>query len=112
MSYSVQLARDTRRKLAEWRLPKEGICAIFRQMDELSENPKRHLLRIASSVHVLEPDLIYRDPGPPTLDCLIVLSVPYGVDEEPLHMVDCYRLFDDERDRLADGADPPQPNQS
>jgi hypothetical protein len=112
MSYSVQLARDTRRKLAEWRLPKEGISEIFRRMDELSENPSRHLLRIASSVHVLETDVIYRDPGPPPLDCLIVLSVRYGVDEETLHIVDCDRLCDDSRDRLADGAGPLPPNQS
>jgi hypothetical protein len=53
MSYSVQLAKDTRRKLAEWRLPKDGIGAIFRRMDELSDNPSRHLIRVPSSVHVL-----------------------------------------------------------
>jgi hypothetical protein len=56
--------------------------------------------------------VVYGDPGPPLLHCLIVLSVRYGVDEETPHIVDCDRLFDDKRDRPADGADPPLPNQS
>ncbi len=75
MSYSVQLAKETRRKLAEWRLPKEGINAIFRRMDELSEHPSRHLIRVLSSAHVLETDVVYLDPGPPPRHFLIVLSV-------------------------------------
>jgi hypothetical protein len=112
MSYSVQLAQDTRRKLAEWRLPKEGIGAIFRRMDELSENPSRHLIRVPSSVHVLQTDVVYRDPGPPPLHCLIVLSVRYGIDEETLHIVDCDRVFDDKRDRPTDGADSFPPDES
>jgi hypothetical protein len=111
MSYSVQLAKDTRRKLAEWRLPKEGISEVFRQMDELSEHPSRHLIRVPSSVHILQTDVVYRDPGPPPRHCLIVLSVRYGVDEETLHIVDCDRLFEDRRDRLANGAEPLPPEQ-
>jgi hypothetical protein len=43
--------------------------------------------------------VVYRDPGPPPLGCLIVLSVRYDADEETLHIVDCDRLFDDRRDR-------------
>ncbi len=78
MSYSVQLGKEARRKIAEWRLPKEGIDAILRRMDELSEMPSRHLLRVESSHHILEADVVYRDPGPPPRDCLITLSVRYG----------------------------------
>jgi hypothetical protein len=44
----------------------------------------------------LETDVAYRDPGPPERDCLIALSVRYGVDEETLTIVDCRRIFDDE----------------
>jgi hypothetical protein len=112
MSYSVRLARETRRKLAGWRLPKEGVGAILRRMDELSENPSQHLIRVPTSVHVLQTDVVYRDPGPPLRHCLIVLSVRYGVDEETLHIVDCDRLFDDPRDRPADGTDPLPSDQS
>jgi hypothetical protein len=112
MSYSGQLAKETRRKRAGWRLPKEGISASFRRMDELSENPSQHLIRVPSSVHVLQADVVYRDPGPPPRHCVIVLSVRYGVDEETLHVVDCDRHFDDPRDRLADGTDPLPPDQS
>lgn len=96
MSYSVQLAEDARQKIADWRLPKEGITAIFRRMDELSEMPSRYLLRIESSPHILETDVVYRDPGPPARDCLIALSVRYGLDEETLFIVDLRRIFEDE----------------
>jgi hypothetical protein len=96
MSYSVQLGSEARRKIAEWLLPKEGISAILRRMDELSETPSRFLLRIASSTHIMESDVVYRDPGPPERDCLIALSVRYGIDEETLIIVDCRRIFDDE----------------
>ena len=58
--------------------------------------PSRYLIRIESSLHVLETDVVYSDPGPPARDCLIVLSVRYGVDEETLNIVDCDRIFDDE----------------
>jgi hypothetical protein len=112
MSYSVQLDEEAQAKIAECRLPQEGIRAILERMDELSENPSRHLIRVPSSVHVLETDVDYRDPGPPPLHCLIVLSVRYGVGEEMLHIVDCDRLFDDKRDRRADGADPLPPDRS
>jgi hypothetical protein len=98
MSYSVQLDEEAQAKIAEWRLPQEGIRAILQRMDELGENPSRHLIRVPSSDHVLETDVVYRDPGPPPPHCLIVLSVRYGVDEETLHIVDCDRLFDDKRD--------------
>lgn len=96
MSYSVQFTRDAMRKIAEWRLPPEGIQAILRRMDELSDMPSRQLLRIASSSHVLESDVVFSEPGPPERDCLITLSVRYGIDEETLYIVDCYRIFDDE----------------
>ena len=36
------------------------------------------------------------------MQCLIALSVRYGVDEETLHIVDCDRLFDDKGDRPAE----------
>jgi hypothetical protein len=65
-------------------------------MDELSDIPSRQLLRIASSPHVLETDVIFRDPGPPERDCLVTLSVRYGVDEETLYIVDRYRIYDDQ----------------
>jgi hypothetical protein len=70
--------------------------AIFRGMDELSDTPSRRLLRITSSTHILETDVVFRDPGPPERDCLITLSVRYGVDEETLYIVDCFRIYDDE----------------
>jgi hypothetical protein len=76
-------------------------------MDELSEHPSRHLIRVPSSVHILQTDVVYLDPGPPPRHCPLVLSVRYGVDEETLHIVDCDRLFDDKRDRPAEDADPP-----
>lgn len=72
------------------------MLAILRRMDELSDMPGRHLLRIASSPHILEADVVFRDPGPPERDCLVTLSVRYGVDEETLYIVNCYRIFDDE----------------
>jgi hypothetical protein len=65
-------------------------------MDELSERPSRILLRIESSLHILETDVVYSDPGPPPRDCLIALSVRYGVDEETLIIVDCYRICNDD----------------
>jgi hypothetical protein len=83
-------------KIVEWRLPPEGMRAILRHMDQLSETPSRQLLRIASSPHVLESDVVFREPGPPERDCLITLSVRYGIDEETLYIVDCYRILDDE----------------
>ena len=64
-------------------------------MDELREMPSRNLLRVDSASHILQTDIVYRDPGPPSRDCLIVLSVRYGIDEESLYIADCERLFDD-----------------
>jgi hypothetical protein len=72
MSYSVQLDDEVRRKLVDWRLPKEGIRAILERMDELREKPSRNLLRIESSPHTLQTDVVFRDPGPPAPDCLVV----------------------------------------
>jgi hypothetical protein len=103
MSYSVRLDDNAQRKISEWRLPKEGISAILRRMDELSDNPSRYLLRIASSPHVLETDVVYTDPGPPELNGLVALSVRYSVDEETLYIVDCYRIFDEKADRTPPG---------
>jgi hypothetical protein len=111
MSYSVRLDDHAQQKLGEWRLPKEGISAILRRMDELSDNPSRYLIRIASSTHVLETDVVYRDPGPPQMDCLIALSVRYSVDEETLYIVDCYRIFDDKADRTLPGSTPFSPSE-
>jgi len=96
MSYSVQLDEDVKAKITAWRLPKEGIGAILARMDELREMPSRNLLRIESSPHPLQTDIVYRDPGPPARDRLIVLFVRYGIDEETLTIVDCDRLFIDE----------------
>jgi hypothetical protein len=96
MSYSVQLDNDVQAKITAWRLPKEGISAILRRMDELREMPSRKLIRIESAAHVLQTDMVYRDPGPPLRDCLITLCVRYGADEETLRIVDCDRLFDNE----------------
>jgi hypothetical protein len=95
MSYSVRLDDDVKAKVTAWRLPKEGIRAILRRLDELREVPSRNLLRIESSPHPLQTDIVYRDPGPSARDCLIVLFVRYGVDEETLRIVDCDRFFDD-----------------
>jgi hypothetical protein len=96
MSYSVQLGKEAKRKIAEGNLPKEGISAVLRGMDDLSERPSRILLRIESSLHILETDVVYSDPDPPPRDCLIALSVRYGVDEETLIIVDCYRICNDD----------------
>jgi hypothetical protein len=112
MSYSVRLDEAAQAKIVEWQLPQEGMRAILQRMDDLSENPSRYLIRVPSSVHVLETDVVYHDPGPPPRQCLIVLSVRYGVDEETLHIVECDRLCDDKRDRPADGADPFPPDPS
>jgi hypothetical protein len=112
MSYSVRLDEAAQAKIVEWRLPQEGMRAILHCMDDLSETPSRYLMRVASSAHVLETDVVYHHPGPPPLHCLVVSSVRYGVDEETLHIVDCDRLFDDSRDRPAEGADPLPPDQS
>jgi hypothetical protein len=112
MSYSVRLDEAAQAKIVDWRLPQEGMRAILQRMDDLSENPSRYLIRVSSSAHVLETDVVYHDPGPPPLHCLIVLSVRYGVDEETLHIVDCDRLFDDKRDQPADGARPLPPDAS
>jgi hypothetical protein len=95
MSYSVQFDDDVKSKIVAWRLPTEGMRAILQRMDELREMPSRNLLRIDSASHVLQTDIVYRDPGPPSRECLIVLSVRYGLDEESLYIVDCDRLFDD-----------------
>ena len=95
MSYSVQLDDGVKAKITDWRLPREGISAILQRMDELREEPSRNLLRVESSPHPLQSDIVYRDPGPPARDCLIVLFVRYGVDEETLRIVDCDRYFDD-----------------
>jgi hypothetical protein len=96
MSYSVQLDDEPKRKIIAWGLPKEGISAILQRMDELREMPSRNLLRIETSSHPLQTDVVYRDPGPPARDCLIVLYVRYSVDEETLNVVDCERWFDDQ----------------
>jgi hypothetical protein len=95
MSYSVQLDDEVKRKIEAWGLPKEGIKAILERMDELREMPSRNLLRIESSLHALQTDVVFREPGPPARDYLIVLYIRYGVDEETLSIVDCDRLFDD-----------------
>ena len=94
MSYSVRLDDEVRNKIIAWRLPKEGISAILQRLDELGEMPSRNLLRIESALHVLQSDVVYRDPGPPR-DCLIALGVRYGADEETLTIVDCDQLLDD-----------------
>jgi len=96
MSYSVQLDDEVERKIVAWRLPKEGMSAILQRMDELREMPSRSLLRIESSPHALQTDIVFRDPGPPARDCLVVLYIRYGTDEETLSIVDCDRLFDDQ----------------
>jgi hypothetical protein len=96
MSYSVRLDDEVEDVIIGWRPPKERISAILRRMDELSEMPSRYLLRIESAEHVLQSDVAYHDPGPPARDCIIALSVRYGVDEETLTIVDCYRLCNDE----------------
>ncbi len=112
MSYSVRLVKAARLKVVDWQLPPKGMRAILQRMDELSENPSRHLIRVGSSAHVLEADVVYRDPGPPPLYCLIALSVRYGVDEETLHIVDCDRLFDDKGDRPAENPGPSPSDQT
>jgi hypothetical protein len=96
MSYSVQLDDEVMDRIISWKLPKEGISAILQRMDELREMPSRNLLRIESSPHPLQTDIVYSDPGPPVRDRLIVLFVRYSVDEETLMIVDCDRLFIDE----------------
>jgi hypothetical protein len=98
MSYSVQFGDKVTSKIVAWALPKEGMTAILRRMDELREMPSRNLLRVDSASHILQSDVLYRDPGPPSRDCLIVLSVRYGADEESLYIVDCARLLDDKPD--------------
>jgi hypothetical protein len=95
MSYAVRLDDEVKDKIIAWRLPKEGIGAILRRMDELRELPSRNLLRIESAPHVLQTDIGFHDPGPPACDCL-VLYVRYGANEETLSIVDCDRLFDDQ----------------
>jgi hypothetical protein len=96
VSYSVQLDDEINGKIVAWRLPKEGMSAIFRRMDELRERPSRNLLRIESSSHPLQTDIVFRDPGPPVRDGLVVLYIRYGVDEETLYIVDCDLLFVDQ----------------
>ena len=71
MSYSVRLDEEAQFKIVAWRLPREGIQAILQRMDELSHIPSRLLLRIESAQHVLQSDVIYRDPGPPPQECII-----------------------------------------
>jgi hypothetical protein len=95
MSYSVRFDDEVKSTIIGWRLPKEGMTAILQRMDELRETPSRNLIRIESAAHILQTDIIYRDPGPPPRDCLIALGVRYGVDEETLIIVDCERLLDD-----------------
>jgi hypothetical protein len=95
MSYSVQLDDVVKEKIVAWRLPREGISAILRRMDELREMPSQKLIRIESAVHVLQSDIIYRHPGPRPRDCLITLCVRYGADEETLFVVDCDQLDED-----------------
>jgi hypothetical protein len=96
MSYAVQLDDEVKRRIVAWRLPKEGMSAILARMDELREMPSRNLLRIESSFHALQTDIVLSDPGPPARECLVVLNVRYGSDEETLFIVDCDRLFDDQ----------------
>ena len=65
MSYSVQLDDEVKDKIIGWQLPKEGMSAIRQRMDELREMPSRNLIRIESSPHPLQTDIVYSDPGPP-----------------------------------------------
>jgi hypothetical protein len=95
MSYSVKVDEAVRRKIAEWRLPRSALQAILKRLAELKTLPSRNLIRVESSAHALQSDLVVHDPGPPPRDRLIVLSVRYGVDEETLYIVDCDRLVED-----------------
>jgi hypothetical protein len=95
MSYSVKVDEVVTSKVAGWQLSTSAIRAILSRLDELSDLPSRNLIRVDSSEHALQTDLVIHDPGPPPRDVLIVLSVRYGVDEETLYVVDCDRLVED-----------------
>jgi hypothetical protein len=95
MSYSVKIDEAVRQKIVEWQLPRSALQAILKRLDELKDLPSRNLIRVESSAHALQSDLVVHDPGPPPRDHLIVLSVRYGVDEETLYIVDCDRLVED-----------------
>jgi hypothetical protein len=63
MSYSVRLDEEAQAKIVAWRLPREGMQAIFRRMDELSDMPSRFLLRVESAEHILQPTSSIAIPG-------------------------------------------------
>ncbi len=98
MSYSVLLDEEVRRKITAWHLPEPAIRAVLQRLDDLSNHPSRHLIRIQGPTDDLASDIVVHDPGPPARDLYIVLSVRYGVDEETLTVVNCDCLTEDRLD--------------
>jgi hypothetical protein len=89
MSYSVQLNDRAMAKIVAWRLPKERMSAIIRRMDQMEGNLSRNVLRVESSTHPLQSDVVFRDSPPPARDWLVVPFLPCNANEKTLTIVDC-----------------------
>ena len=89
MSYSVRLSDDVRRKISGWKLSSHVIREVLKGLDQLSQNPTGHLIRIGPPHDTLQLDVVARDPGDPPRDYLVALSVRYHADEETLVVYDC-----------------------
>ena len=91
-------------KIIAWGLPKEGMRAILERMDELREMHRVEICFVSNRrSHILQTDIVYRDPGPPSRDCLIALV---GTIRNRRRIADTSSiatgLFDDEADLRSD----------
>lgn len=96
MSYFIRLGKEAKRKISEWRLPADGIRAILRRIEELSDIPVRYgLRRISPADLMFQSDIVYRGSKTFHRDYIFTLAFRYRVDDRMLTIVDCDRLRSD-----------------
>jgi hypothetical protein len=95
MSYAVELTRAAARKIQGWNLSSHLHREILKGLDQLADDPNRHLIRVGPPHDVLQYDLIVREPLNPPRDHLFVFTVVYATDEERLLVVECDHDYED-----------------
>jgi hypothetical protein len=98
MSYVVELTRAAARKIHGWNPSSHLYREILKGLDQLADNPNRHLIRVGPPHDVLQYDLIVREPVDPPRDHLFVSTVLYATDEERLLVVECDHDFEERRE--------------
>jgi len=92
MRYWPKLTKPTSEKIAKWALSANIIRKLLDAIDELGENPGKHLKRVEGEENALMYAVSIPREGSPPMDHLFDFSVIYAADEETLSIFDCDHL--------------------